>query len=322
MNYRPFGSMGWQVSGIGYGMWGLAEWSGSDDAESNEALDTAVERGCNFFDTAWAYGGGKSEKILGAMLKRHADKKLYVATKIPPKNLKWPARKEYSLDDCFPRDHIRLYAEKSLRNIGAAIDLLQFHVWSDSWARDVRWQEEMALLKQQGKIKAVGISANRWEPQNCLEALSTGLVDSVQVIYNIFDQAPEDRLFPLCKELGIAVIARVPFDEGTLAGTITRDAKFPPGDWRAKYFAPENLAASVENVERLAKILPEGMQLPEVALRFILSNPIVSTTIPGMRRKKHVLSNIAASEAGDLDKSFIDKLRLHRWDRHPTTWSN
>jgi aryl-alcohol dehydrogenase-like predicted oxidoreductase len=321
MNYRKFGKTGWQVSDIGCGMWGLADWTGSDDRESNEALDAAVEHGCNFFDTAWAYGSGKSEQVLGRLIRRHPGKKIYTATKIPPRNFKWPSKREYSLDECFPPGHIKEFVEKSLKNLDAPIDLIQFHVWEDKWANDARWQEAIASLKKQGKIKAVGISINRWEPDNSLETIKTGLVDSVQVIYNIFDQSPEDRLFPLCKERNIAVIARVPFDEGTLAGAVTLDTKFPPGDWRGTYFVPENLKASVERVERLKKTVPPGMTLPEVALRFILSNPVVSTTIPGMRRTKHVASNIGAGSKGPLDKKLLDELKKHRWDRKPTAWS-
>lgn len=321
MNYRPFGKTKWQVSEIGCGMWGLADWTGSDDAESDEALDSAVESGCNFFDTAWAYGKGKSERILARLIKRHQGKKLYVATKIPPKNLKWPSKADYVLDDCFPPEHITEYAEKSLKNLEVPIDLLQFHVWEDGWARDHRWQDAVARLKRQGKIKAVGVSVNRWEPDNCIESIQTGLVDSVQVIYNIFDQAPEDRLFPLCRAHGIAVIARVPFDEGTLAGAVTRTTTFPANDWRSSYFVQENFEPSMDRVDRLKEILPQSMTLPEMALRFILSNPIVSTTIPGMRRKGHVLSNIAASQAGPLDNALLYELKKHRWDRQPAWWS-
>ncbi len=321
MNYRPFGKTNWQVSEIGCGMWGLADWTGSSDAESDEALDCAVENGCNFFDTAWAYGKGKSERILARLIKRHPEKKLYVATKIPPKNLKWPSKADYALDDCFPPEHIIEYAEKSLKNLEVPIDLLQFHVWEDGWARDHRWQDAVARLKRQGKIKAVGVSVNRWEPDNCLETIQTGIVDCVQVIYNIFDQAPEDRLLPVCRAYGTAVIARVPFDEGTLAGAVTRTTTFPANDWRSSYFVQENFEPSMDRVDRLRQILPQGMTLPEMALRFILSNPIVSTTIPGMRRKGHVLSNIAASQAGPLDNALLAELKQHRWDRQPAWWS-
>lgn len=322
MRYRTFGRTGWQVSDIGYGMWGLGGWTGSDDEESLGSLRRAVELGCNFFDTAWAYGRGHSERLLGQMVRAYPGKKLYVASKIPPKNGKWPARPEYSLGETFPPDHIREYVESSLRNLGLrSMDLIQFHVWDDSWAEDQRWQTAMDDLKREGLVRAVGISINRWEPENAIRALRTGLVDAVQVIYNIFDQAPEDELFPVCRELNIGVIARVPFDEGTLTGTLTLDSKWPEGDWRNSYFGPENLKASVERAEALRPTIPVGMTLPEMALRFILSNPDVSTIIPGMRKLKNVEMNIAASDADRLEPGLIQRLRAHRWDRRPTPWS-
>ena len=300
----------------------MGGWSGSDDTLSKSSLERAVQLGCSFFDTAWAYGQGRSERLLGELVRAHPEDRLYTATKIPPRNLQWPARPEFSLDDTYPPDHIRSFAEKSLENLGAdCIDLLQFHVWSDAWADDPRWQRAMEELKREGLIRAVGISVNRWEPENGLRALRTGLVDAVQVIYNIFDQAPEDRLFPLCRELGIAVIARVPFDEGTLTGTLTLDSTWPEGDWRNSYFVPKNLQQSVERAERLRPLIPEGMSMPELALRFILSNPDVSTVIPGMRKRVNVDANLAASDAGALSASLLADLRAHRWDRTPTSWS-
>ena len=200
MNYRKFGRTGWQVSEIGYGMWGMAGWTGSDDEQSRQALRRAVELGCNFFDTAWAYGEGRSEKLLGELVRARPDRRLYTATKIPPKNFKWPAWPQYTLEDTFSPDHIRRYAEHSLRNLGLeTVDLMQFHVWNDAWAEDERWQNAVSDLKREGLIRAFGLSVNRWEPANCLRALRTGLVDSVQVVYNIFDQAPEDELFPVCQ---------------------------------------------------------------------------------------------------------------------------
>lgn len=322
MQYRVFGRMGWHVSEIGYGMWGMAGWTGSDDAESLEALERAVELGCNFFDTAWAYGAGHSEKLLGQLVRAHPDKKLFTASKIPPKNFKWPSRRGYTLDECFPPDHIREYTEKSLQNLGLdCIDLMQFHVWEDCWAHDERWQRTIDDLKRQGLIRAVGISVNRWEPWNSLETLRTGLVDAVQVIYNIFDQAPEDQLFKVCEEQNVAVIARVPFDEGTLTGTLTKDSRWPEGDWRNTYFVPENLIPSVERAEALRPLIPPGMTMPEMALRFCLSHPTVSTVIPGMRKVRHVEANIAASDGRALPPELIKKLREHRWDRVPTKWS-
>jgi aryl-alcohol dehydrogenase-like predicted oxidoreductase len=322
MRYRTLGRTGWQVSDIGYGMWGLAGWTGSDDEESLRSLHRAVELGCNFFDTAWAYGRGHSEELLGQLVRAHPDKKLYVASKIPPKNFKWPAEPEYTLDDCYPPDHIRQYVESSLQNLGLSqMDLIQFHTWDDSWASDTRWQRALEDLKREGLILAAGISIDRWEPANAIQALRTGYIDTVQVIYNIFDQNPEDELFPVCRELNIGVIARVPFDEGTLTGTLTLDSKWPEGDWRNSYFVPENLRASVERAEALRPLIPSGMTMPEMALRFILANSDVSTIIPGMRKLKNAEMNIAASDAGALAPDLIQKLRAHRWDRQPTRWS-
>jgi aryl-alcohol dehydrogenase-like predicted oxidoreductase len=322
MQYRRFGRTGWQVSEVGYGMWGLAGWTGSDDRESEQSLDTAVEMGCNFFDTAWGYGSGRSEQILGKLLKRQPDKTVYLATKIPPKNFTWPSRRGFTLDDCFPPSHIREYTEKSLKNLNVeTIDLQQFHVWEDSWATDERWQRTIEDLKKEGKIQAMGISVNRWEPENCLQSLRTGLIDAVQVIYNIFDQAPEDELFPLCEKLDIGIIARVPFDEGTLTGNLTKNTKFPEDDWRSTYFVPENLNASVDHAERLKPLIPSGMTMPEMALRFILSNSQVHTTIPGMRKLNHVKSNTQVSDGKVLSKALLEQLKEHRWDRQPTSWS-
>jgi aryl-alcohol dehydrogenase-like predicted oxidoreductase len=322
MLYRRFGRLGWSVSEIGYGMWGLAGWTGSDDGETGAALERAALLGCNFFDTAWAYGNGHSEQLLGRLVRSHPEKELYVATKVPPRNFKWPSRGGFTLDDCFPPEHIREYAEKSLKNLDLPrIDLLQFHVWEDAWARDERWQRAIDDLKRQGLIRGAGVSVNRWEPANVLETLKTGLIDAVQVIYNIFDQAPEDELFPVCRELDIAVIARVPFDEGSLTGTLTRESRWPQGDWRNTYFVPENLAQSVDRAGALVPLLPPGVHMPELALRWILAEPAVSTIIPGMRKIAHVEANLAASDGKPLEPALLAELKRHRWDRTPTDWS-
>jgi aryl-alcohol dehydrogenase-like predicted oxidoreductase len=323
MNYRRFGRTGWMVSEIGYGMWGMGgDWSGSDDAESLRALQRAVELGCNFFDTAWAYGEGHSERLLGQLVRANPEKKLYTATKIPPKNFKWPSRRAYTLNDCFPPDHIEAYVHKSLENTGLeSFDLVQFHTWEDNWLADGRWAKKVDELRRQGLFHAVGISINRWEPWNGVQAVRGGLIDAVQVIYNIFDQNPEDELFPACAEMDVAAIARVPFDEGTLTGKLTQDSKWPAGDWRNTYFVPENLIPSVERADALKPLVPEGMTMAEMALRFILNHPTVSTTIPGMRKLHHVEGNLAASDKGPLPADLHAQLRHHRWDRQPTEWS-
>ena len=248
MEYRPFGRLGWQVSEVGYGMWGLAGWTGADDTETMVSLVRSVELGVNFFDTALAYGEGHSEELLGRLVRAFPDKRLYLASKIPPKNRTWPSSPAFPLDDVFPADYIRSSTEQSLKNLGVGrLDLMQFHVWEDAWAKDERWQRVCEDLKKEGKVAAFGVSVNRWEPENVLETLRTGQIDAVQVIYNIFDQAPKDRLFPLTDGLDIAIIARVPFDEGTLTGTLTKDSTWPEEDWRNTYFVPENLNASVDD---------------------------------------------------------------------------
>jgi len=322
MDHRAFGRLGWQVSELGYGMWGLADWSDSDDAESLESLQLAVDSGVNFFDTAWAYGDGHSEQLLRKLLRANSGKELFVATKIPPKNRLWPSKRGMALNDVFPRDYIREYTERSLENLGVPqIHLMQFHVWEDDWADDDSWQLAVSDLKHEGLVRAFGISVNRWEPWNGMKALRSEMIDAVQVIYNIFDQSPEDELFPLCRERNIAVIARVPFDEGSLTGALTKESTWPDDDWRSKYFTAENLIPTVERVERLKQELPPDTSLPEVALRFILSNPDVSTVIPGMRKQRNVRANVAAAEAGPLPQRSLEQLRAHRWDRVPTSWS-
>jgi aryl-alcohol dehydrogenase-like predicted oxidoreductase len=322
MQYRRFGRTGWNVSEIGYGMWGMAEWSGSEDAESLVSLQRAVDLGCNFFDTAWAYGDGHSEQLLGKVLRANSGKTLYTATKVPPKNRQWPARREYSLEDCYPPEYIEEYVEKSLQNLGVqTLDLIQLHTWEDKWLDDKRLLPAIEKLRKSGKVRAFGVSLNRWEPWNGVRAVRNGVVDAVQVIYNIFDQNPEDELFPACREKDVAVIARVPFDEGSLAGSLTLDSKWPAGDWRNTYFVPENLKSTVEHVEALKPIRRGGISMAEMALRFILNNKDVSTIIPGMRKIANVEANLEASDRGPLPAPLHGELRKHRWDRTPTKWS-
>jgi aryl-alcohol dehydrogenase-like predicted oxidoreductase len=316
MRYRRHPRTGWQVSEIGYGMWGIGGWTGSDDEESLASLATAIRRGCNFFDTAWVYGQGRSEQLLGEARRRHPHAPMYIATKIPPKNMRWPALDEYPIAEVYPPDHIRAYTEKSLANLGIdRIDLQQFHVWSDVWASDTSWQRAVREIKESGIVQSFGISVNRWEPVNVLRALDTGLIDSVQVVYNIFDQSPEDELFPVCQKHGVAIIARVPFDEGGLTGTLTKDSRWPEGDWRNLYFTPARIHDTLDRVERLEPLVPDGMDLPELSLRFILEHPAVTTVIPGMRKTRHVERNLPVSDGVPLPPRLREALRTHRWDR-------
>jgi aryl-alcohol dehydrogenase-like predicted oxidoreductase len=328
MRYRRFGRTGWEVSEIGYGMWGMASWSDSSDDESLRSLQAAVDLGCNFFDTAYAYGNGRSENLLGQIVRSNPEKRLYTATKIPPKTLQWPAPPDSTLMDSFPPDYVEEYVHRSLENANLdQFDLMQFHTWNDEWMRDDRWFYKLDDLRSQKLINAIGISINRWEPWNGVRAVRSGQIDAVQVIYNIFDQNPEDELFPACREMNVGVIARVPFDEGTLTGTLTKESKWPEGDWRNTYFVPENLIPSVERAEAIKKLLEEWnrehethITMPELALRFILGNDDVSTIIPGMRKLSHVESNIGASDAGPMPRDLYDKFRTIRWVRKPTTW--
>lgn len=322
MQYRKLGRTGLDVSVIGHGLWGMSNWTGSDDAESRAALQHALQLGCNFFDTAWAYGKGKSDRFLGDLRRANPGKQLVFASKVPPRNGTWPASAQDSIEATFPLDHVLEYSERIREALDVkTIDLLQYHVWSDAWADTDTFRKTVERLKSEKRIRFFGLSLNRWEPENGLRALRTGLVDVVQVIYNIFDQAPEDALFPLCKEMRIAVIARVPLDEGSLAGTLKRDTKFPMTDWRANYFNAQNLAATVERVEKLRPLVPTGMSMAEMALRFILANPVVTTTIVGMRRASHVEANIRAGDDTALDPSLLRALMKHRWDRRPSAWS-
>src|SRR5216684_2330798 len=263
---------------------------------------------------------GRSEQILAKVLRANAGKKLYVATKIPPKNLTWPSRRDFTLDDCYPPDHIEEYVNKSLANLGVEkLDLIQFHTWEDRWINDERLPRAVEKLRSSGKAEAVGVSVNRWEPCNGIRAVLEGVADAVQVIYNIFDQNPEDALFPICRMKNVAVIARVPFDEGTLTGTLTVDSKWPQGDWRNTYFVPENLKNSVAHAEALRPLVPAGNTMAQMALRFILNNPDVSTIIPGMRKRRNVEANIAASAQGPLPAPLHKQLRAHPRGPHPPT---
>jgi len=311
------------VSEVGHGLWGMGGWSGSDDKESLDTLQRSLEMGCNFFDSAWAYGDGHSDHLLGKLIKHNSTTKVIAASKIPPKNLKWPASSTDKLRDVFPRQHVMDYTEKILQGIGInCLDVLQFHVWDDSWSDEDEWKLTVTDLKSKKLIRYFGLSINRWEPWNGMKAIQTGLVDAVQVIYNIFDQAPEDQLFPLCEKMNVGVIARVPLDEGGLTGKLTDETCFPEDDWRARYFGPENLHPTVVRANALSKILPDNMSLPEMALRFILTNKIVSTTIVGMRTLNHLVEDLSLSDGIRLPEELITGLRAHRWDRKIAPWSD
>lgn len=317
MNYRTLGRTGMRVSEVGYGAWGIGgvQWTGGDDDEAKRALNLAIDRGLNFIDTALAYGRGHSERLVGEVARARSEQ-VFIATKIPPKNLQWPAQ-AVPLEEVFPANYIVECTEKSLRNLGVdTIDLQQFHVWHDDWVQRTEWIEAITKLREQGKIRHIGISINDYQPANVIKALRTGQIDAVQVIYNIFEQAPNGELYPVCQELNIGVLARVPFDEGGLTGAITPDTVFPEDDFRSWFFRGDRKQKVFDRVEKLKALLSaEATSLPELALRFTLSHPAVSTVIPGMRSTKHVESNIACSDGRKLSADLLERLKAFAWDR-------
>jgi aryl-alcohol dehydrogenase-like predicted oxidoreductase len=323
MQTRSLGRTGVQVSEIGFGAWGIGKtlWIGADDAESMRALDRAVDLGVNFIDTALGYGHGHSEQLVGqALREKGAESAVFVATKVPPRNLVWPAQRGIPVSQCFPASHITSCAEKSLYNLDIGrIDLLQLHTWQDEYLdqKDSGWADALLKLKAQGKVRHLGISVNDHDPASALRAVESGLFDSVQVIYNIFDQTPEKELFPACREHGVGVIARVPFDEGGLTGKITPETTFPDGDFRNNYFKGDRKREVQERAEKLRALLgDEAATLPELALRFCLAQEAVSTVIPGMRTVRHVEGNVAVSDGRPLSPALREKLRTHAWPRN------
>jgi aryl-alcohol dehydrogenase-like predicted oxidoreductase len=319
MKFRTLGKTGLKVSEISYGAWGIGGgmWQDSDDAEALRALHMAADLGINFIDTALVYGDGHSEQLIGKFL-RERKEHVHIATKIPPKNGLWPARKESPVKEAFPKDHIIECTEKSLKNLGVdCLEVQQFHVWLDEWLHQGDWWNAIQKLKEQGKIRAFGVSINDHAPGTALELGRGGLVDTVQVIYNIFDQSPEEKLFPLCREKNIGVIVRVPFDEGSLTGKITPETTFPERDWRNRYFRGDRKKQVWERVQRLQRLLNrEVKSLPELALRFCLSHPAVSTIIPGMRTVNHVQTNATVSDGRLLSDSLQAEVKRHGWLRN------
>ncbi|HUI66127.1 MAG TPA: aldo/keto reductase [Bacteroidota bacterium] len=319
MQYRKLGRTGLTVSEIGFGAWGIGGdmWRGSDDAESFRALHAAVDMGMTLIDTALDYGKGHSEHIVGRFLKERSEHVL-VATKVPPKNRLWPARAGTSISDVFPTDYVVACAETSLRNLEReTIDLLQLHVWLDDWTERDEWKSALQHLKEEGKIRFAGISINDHQPSNALRVAETGLIDVFQVIYNIFDQTPEKELFPCCTKHGIGVIARVPFDEGSLTGLVTSKTKFPEEDWRNDYFKGDRKAEVERRVAKLGKLLgSEAASLPELALRFCLHADAVSSVIPGMRSASRVRANARISDGRALSRELLEELKEHAWSKN------
>lgn len=321
MRYRTFGRTGWQVSEIGYGAWpiGGGMWVEVPEERSKAALHAVLEAGIDFFDTALAYGNGLSERLVGAVLREAgARDRVRVATKVPPLSRVWPAHPGVPLQEAYPAHWIRECAEQSLRNLDSGpIDLLQLHTWTDAWADDPEWYDALSALRDEGKIRAFGVSVNDHDPASALQVTQSGKIDSVQMIYNIFDRSPEAELFPAAVEAQVGVIARVPLDEGSLTGKYSRDTVFPPGDFRESYFAGERLGETVDRVERLRPLLERPDQsLAQGALRFCLSHPAVSTVIAGSTNPEHIRQNAKVAELGPLDEGTLEALAPHAWPRN------
>ena len=318
VRYRTLGRTGLEVSEIGYGAWGIAgdAWLGAKDEESLKALNRAVDLGLNFIDTALAYGEGHSERLVGKVVAER-DETIQVATKVPPKNRVWPAPSGLHADEVFPGDYVRECTERSLENLGfEAVDVQQFHVWQDEWLGEGDWQEAVEDLKREGKIRHFGVSINDHQPANAIKLIESGLVDTVQVIYNVFDQSPEDELLPACLEHGVGVIVRVPFDEGALTGAITPETKFDEGDFRNDYFRDDRKQQVQERVRAIvSELRVTEDEIAEIALRYILSHPAVSTVIPGMRSVRNVERNTAMGDGEGLPRDQVQKLKAHRWVR-------
>ena len=319
MNYRILGKTGLKVSEIGYGAWGIGKsgWIGASDEESVKALHKSIDLGLNFIDTALAYGEGHSEALVGQVIKERSER-IYVATKIPPKNEMWPAQPGVPVAEAFPAEHVIACTEQSLKNLGLeTIDVQQFHVWSDEWVNQGDWLEAVQKLKEQGKLRHFGVSINDYQPENAIQLIETGAVDAVQVIYNIFDQSPEDKLFPACERHNVGVIVRVALDEGGLTGKITPDTTFEEGDFRSNYFRGDRKLQVYERVQKIALDLSiNSDQIAEIALRYVLSHTAVSTVIPGMRSVRNVERNCQLGDGRGLPRDKVEQLKAHRWVRN------
>lgn len=321
MNNRVLGTTGYEISEIGFGSWGLGgdDWRGVQDADARAAIAEAIRQGVNFFDTALAYGDGHSERMIARVLREEeARSRVVVATKIPPLNYEWPGDGAKAIGEIFPPQHILACVEKSCQHLEVdALQIEQLHVWHDAWLANPEWEETyyaMTRLREQGKVLHWGISVNDHAPETALRILKDPLFESAQVIYNIYERAPEQTIFSMARSGPLGIIARVPLDEGALTGTIKADTAFLDGDWRKNYFRGNRKAEAARRVEALDYLLgEEATTVSELALRFCLSSPAVTTVIPGMRRAEHVRANTAVSDGRILSRMMLSELKKHSW---------
>jgi aryl-alcohol dehydrogenase-like predicted oxidoreductase len=313
-----------KVSELGFGGWGIGGdwWSGADDKESIEALELAKDLGINFFDSAVTYGNGHSESLIGQVVKAERDKYI-VTTKIPPKNFVFPAEPGSKIEDTYPPDWIIETTENSLKSFDLEyIDLQHFHVWINDWTDSEELLKVVEKLKKDGKIRALGVSINfpYSKTDNAIPGMESGLFDVVQVVYNIYQQEPENDVFPAADKYNVGVVSRCILDEGALTGKITSDTRFPEGSFLDGYFKDNRKEIVDKKAKELMWLVEEGHTetLAEAATRFAISNPVVSSAIAGMRNPKHAKANCEAAVKGPLPKEVLERLKKHAW--HHNYW--
>lgn len=317
MKVRALGSTGMSVSEIGFGAWAIGGgWGEQHDQDSLKALHAALDAGVNFIDTAAGYGEGRSERLIGQALRERSEE-ILVATKTPPLPGMWPPSPYCNVQERYPESYLRENVEERLRKLAVErLDVLQLHTWTRAWNARPGPLEVLQALKREGKIRAIGISTPE-QDQNCvIDLMRRGLIDVVQVIFNIFDQEPAAELLPVAMETGTGIIVRVAFDEGALTGKFTQDTTFAEGDFRQSYFAGDRLERTVLRVEKIREDTRSwGLSLPQIALKFATSHPGVSTVIPGIRSVAQATANAAVSELDDLSEQQQIALRAHAWNR-------
>jgi aryl-alcohol dehydrogenase-like predicted oxidoreductase len=317
MRHRTLGRTGLPVSEIGVGAWAIGGgWGEQKETDSIAALHRALDLGVNFIDTAAGYGDGRSERIIAKVLKERKQR-VWVATKTPPAPGPWPPTPYCRDEERYSEAYLRANVEERLRCLGTdCLDLLQLHTWTRAWNRNPRPFEVLRKLQAEGKIRFIGISTPEHDQNGVVDLMRGGWLDTVQVIYNVFEQEPAAELLPAAAETSVGVIVRVVFDEGVLTGKYARDSTFPEGDFRRRYFAGDRLARAVDRTESIRKeIEGSGLTLPQAALKFALAHPAVSTVIPGIRTVAQAEANVAAVEPPDLSEELLVRLRRHSWLR-------